>query len=231
MASPKNTVSFDMDRRSSLRTRVPKQSDIKESPNSAQRSLRSLPKQPMATIGTVGPSPIDTTVNTSVTADTVGTYRSIEPKLDPELIPSELLKNRAMPSATLAFNPFVMRKKTILRNKAPRLSKVIPRSVLERQALSRSSSPIADYTNKSAKAHDKNSTTTSATPFIPLPLKKSYKSNSENEDKKSAKKSRMAPKPSQGLSKYSSERINEKFEGPSKYRNKRNREKFEEPEE
>ncbi|KAF7900959.1 hypothetical protein EAF00_003180 [Botryotinia globosa] len=216
MSSPKNTASPEMDRRSSLRTRVQKQSDNKEPPNSAQRSLRSLPKQLMATIGTVGLSSMDTTVNTSETADTVGTYRSIEPKLDPELMPSELVENTAIPSATRSFNPFVIRKRTIIRNKSPRLSKNLSPSILERQALSRSSSSIADSTTKSAKSHDKKSTTTSATPFIPLPLKTSYNSDSKNEDKKPAKKSRMAPKPSQS---------------PSKYINKRNREKFEEPEE
>ncbi|TGO34763.1 hypothetical protein BHYA_0183g00150 [Botrytis hyacinthi] len=216
MSSPQNTASPEMDRRSSLRTRVQKHSDIKESPNLAQRSLRSVPNQPMATIGTVGPSPIDTTVNTLVTADTVGTYRSIDPKLDPELMPSELLQTTAIPSATRSFNPFLIRKRTIICKKGPRFSKELPPSVLERQALSRSSSSIADSTKKFAKAHDKQPTTTSATPFIPLPLKTSYNSDSENEDKKPAKKSRKAPEPSQD---------------PSQNSNKRDREKFEEPEE
>ncbi|KAF7944817.1 uncharacterized protein EAE97_005450 [Botrytis byssoidea] len=216
MSSPKNTASRETDRKSSLRTRVQKQSDNKESSNSAQRSLRSLAKQPMATIGTVGPSPMDTTVTTSASDDTVGTYRSIDSKLDPELIPDKLLKNIAIPSATRSFNAFVIRKRTIIRNKSPRLSKELPPSILERQALSRSSSSIANSTKKFAKTFDKKSTTTSATPFIPLPLETSYNSDSKNEDKKPAKKSRMALKPSQS---------------PSKYRNKRNRDKFEEPEE
>ncbi|TGO22309.1 hypothetical protein BPAE_0173g00090 [Botrytis paeoniae] len=206
---------------SSLRTRVAKQSDIKEPSNLAQRSLRSLLKQPTAATGTVAPSSINTTAAASATADTAGTYRSIYPKLDPELIPSELSKRVAIPPATRSFTSFLLKKKTRLCKKTPRLSKQLPPSVLERQALSRSSS-IADSTKKSAKAHDKQPTTTLATPFIPLPLthNTSHNPDSQDEDKKPATQSRMAPKQSTGSS-----------QDPSQNSNKRSHEKFEEPEE
>ncbi|TGO48337.1 hypothetical protein BCON_0243g00090 [Botryotinia convoluta] len=221
MSSPQNTASPDMDHRSSLKTRVPKQSDIKEPSNSAQRSLRPLLKQPMATTGTVPPSPINTTAIASATADTTRTYRSIYPKLDPELIPSESLKRIASPPAG-SFSSFLLKKKTRRCKQVPRLSKQFPPSVLNRQALSEGSSSIANSTKKSAKAHNKQSATTLATPSIPLPLthNTSHSPDSEDEDKKPATKSTMATKHSTGSS-----------QSPSQNSNKRSREKFEEPEE
>ncbi|KAF7886920.1 uncharacterized protein EAF02_003567 [Botrytis sinoallii] len=213
MSSPQNTASTEMDRRSSLRTRVPKQSDIKEPSNSAQRSLRPFLKQATTTTGTLAPSSINTTATTSATADTARKYRSIYPKQDPDLIPSEQLNHTAIRPATRPFSSFSLKKKT-------RLYKKAPPSVLERQALPRSSSFIADSTNKSPKGHNKKSTTL-ATKSIRLPLthKASYNSESQDEDKKPATQSTMAPKQSTSSS-----------QDPSQKSNKRSREKFEEPE-
>ncbi|KAF5874597.1 uncharacterized protein Bfra_004608 [Botrytis fragariae] len=216
-----NTASPNVDHRSSLRIRVPKPHEVKEPPNLAQGSLRSLLKQPKTVTGTVAPSSINTTAAESTTADTAGTYRSIYPKLNPETISSESLKRIAIPPAG-SFSSFILKKKTRRCKKAPRLSKQLPPSVLERQGLSRSSSSIENSTKKSVKAHDKKSATTSATPSIPLPLTRnaSHNFNSDNENKKPAKKSTMAPKQSTGSS-----------QDPSQNSNKRSREKFEESEE
>ncbi|KAF7900305.1 uncharacterized protein EAF01_007607 [Botrytis porri] len=220
MSSTQNIASPDKDRKPSLRTRVSKQPDVKEPSNSAQRSLRPLLKQPMATTGTGAASLINTTATTSATANTVGKYRSIYPKLDTEPIPSESLERIAI-FPTRPFSSFSLKKKTKLCKKAPRLSKELPPSVLERQAISRSSSSIANPTKKSVKAHDKQAAATLATPSIsPLTHNTSHTIDSVDEDKKPATKTTMALKQSKGPSWV-----------PSQNSNKRSREKFEEPEE
>ncbi|ATZ51577.1 hypothetical protein BCIN_07g01870 [Botrytis cinerea B05.10] len=219
MSSLQNTASPNMDRRSSLRTRVPKLPDIKGPSSSARKSLRQLLRQPTTATETVALSPMNTTAAAFVTAFTPRTYRSIYPKLDVVPVSSEPAEQIAIVTNNSSSSASPKKKM--------RLRKQIPPSSTNKHAVSGISSldlktsAQANSTKESPKAHDKQSVINLARTSIPLASTHKIISDldSQDEDKMPARKSTMVPKRSRSSSQNSSQ--NNK---------KRSRQMFEEPE-
>lgn len=219
MSSLQNTASPNMDRRSSLRTRVPKLPDIKGPSSSARKSLRQLLRQSTTATETVALSPMNTTAAAFVTAFTPRTYRSIYPKLDVVPVSSEPAEQIAIVTNNSSSSASPKKKM--------RLRKQIPPSSTNKHAVSGISSldlktsTQANYTKESPKAHDKQSVINLARTSIPLASTHKIISDldSQDEDKMPARKSTMVPKRSRSSSQNSSQ--NNK---------KRSRQMFEEPE-